>query len=117
MGFILAYLILSILIAFEMIIYNRVFSRILLILKIPALLFLAYFLFWFWGGDGSFNLIVFPTILAFLELVIFICLRKVGRSTKTRLVLINVILFIVPVTAMLLTSVLAILFGVDNRVM
>lgn len=94
----------------------NLFIILCILLAIPIGLFEYFVLFWFWGGDGTFNFIVVPIVF-----IVFIILHIVLLNRYTNVKLINNILkfslvFSTPILSMLTVWILAKIFGVDIQI-
>ena len=104
-----------------LVIFVVFFSKIIFkvigwIIKVPILVVDYYILYLFWSKDGSFNriwIIVFFVIYLAIFSFLFWWLR---HHRKLRMLIVDIILFIVPIISILTTNWLAALMKVDNTI-
>ncbi|MGE5558318.1 MAG: hypothetical protein ACM3WV_06850 [Bacillota bacterium] len=104
-----------------LVIFEVFFSKIFLhliswLLKLPVIALVYFALYWFWTQDGPFNrtwVLVFFIVYLLIFTGLLWWLRK---HPKLRRLIINAMVFIVPVISIFTTNWLASIMKVDNQV-
>lgn len=94
-------------------------TPLFILVKILAapVIFIEYLtLFWFWAGDGTFNLIAIPAIYLLFLLAHFIFLKRHKEDKKLKRLIVNSIIIFIPILSIVMLVLVGKAFNIDVHV-